>query len=220
MPADLDKPWWRDVLRHVRFLGALGVGLVAIALTPFWPLTDRLLIGADLFFASFLAAAALLMRRESPAVLRRSAQDQDEGIAVIILLALGAIGTSVFAIISTITDPHPGLWLRPWLALASVPLGWAMLHTVMALHYASIWYGRGEGDEPARGLDFQQAGLQPGIWDFLYYSFTIGMTAQTADVTVNSTRLRRVTLIHSVLAFFYNTVLVALAVSAAGALAG
>ena len=113
-------------------------------------------------------------------------------------------------------------WLRvilPLVALAilSVPLGWAMIHTVMAFHYASLWHAPAPGGGLARGLEFpgQGKGELAGIWDFIYYSFTLGMTAQTSDVAVTSTALRRVTIVHSGLSFFYNAVLVALTVNAA-----
>ena len=57
--------------------------------------------------------------------------------------------------------------------------------------------------------------VEPGSWDFLYYSFVVGMTAQVSDVQVLSTAMRRVTLAHGVVSFFYNTVLLALAVNVA-----
>lgn len=215
-----DRPWYRDILRHYRFLIALLLGAAAAALGWRLASTDQFLIGADIFFAAFLAQIGLHVRKVTPEDLRRHAEDQDEGIAIIMLLALAAVAVSVLGIIGTLKAAEPGLSLRPWLALAAVPLGWATVHTVMAFHYAGLWYAREADGQDAGGLDFQQPGLEPGIWDFLYYSFTIGMTAQTADVSVASTHLRRVTLFHSVLSFFYNTVLVALAVSAAGNLAG
>ena len=77
-----------------------------------------------------------------------------------------------------------------------------------------------EAGQPGRGLGFP--GLAEGqdaqLWDFIYYSFTIGLASQTADVSALSTRLRRITLVHSVFAFYYNTVVLALAVNAAASL--
>lgn len=131
--------------------------------------------------------------------------------------------------------------LRPVLALAAVPLGWITLHTVMSLHYAGIFYRAADGgdappapSEPAAsvpapadlashpgdrgGLDFAGDSPDPGPWDFLYYGFTIGMTAQTSDTAVTTTEMRRLTLVHGVMSFFYNAVIVALAVNAGMAL--
>jgi uncharacterized membrane protein len=93
-----------------------------------------------------------------------------------------------------------------------------MLHMMMAFHYAYLFYS-----EPARvkggsGLLFPDT-REPGAADFLYYSFVIGMTAQVSDVQVCSTRIRRTTLWHSIVSFFFNTVLIAMAVNAVIAIA-
>ncbi|WP_323717330.1 DUF1345 domain-containing protein [Paracoccus aminovorans] len=136
---------------------------------------------------------------------------------MIVPIAFGTVAISLLAILLTIRDPHSGFWLRPAFALVSVPLGWAMIHTVMAFHYASLWYARGPDGRERRALGFpgMESEDEAGIWDFIYYSFTIGMTAQTADVSALDTRMRRVTVLHSAFSFFYNTVLLALAVNAA-----
>ena len=72
------------------------------------------------------------------------------------------------------------------------------------------------GDE--KDLDFPGQG-DPGAWDFLYYSFVVGMTAQVSDVQVTTTVMRRATLLHGVVSFFFNTVFIAMAVNAGVALA-
>ena len=227
--------------RHARFHGAFAAGLAAAllggALTP----TDRILIGADLFFVVYLVATAIWMRGRSGADLRAHFADADEGGALIVLMATGAVGVSLYAIAQTVlASAGPGaLRLRPVLALGAVPLGWATVHAVMAFHYARMFYtpdrdaGRADGtegtgaDRPGEtqtgardsgGLDFPGGPAAPGPWEFLYYSFTLGMTAQTSDVGLTSTAFRRVTLAHSVLSFFYNAVIVALAVNAGLAL--
>lgn len=169
---------------------------------------DRLLVFADSFCLIYLLMAWGLARHMSADDLRAHADDDDEGMWLIILMAGASVLLSIVAIVETISDPHGGFWGRPVLALISVPLGWAMIHTVMAFHYASLWYvprDRGE-DDPAerRGLDFP--GIGPGdeaeIMDFLYYSFVLGMTAQTSDTAVTNSAMRRTTLLHSVLSFF------------------
>src|SRR5262249_590036 len=104
------------------------------------------------------------------------------------------------------------------LAILSVLLGWFTLHTVVAFRYAHLYYSRGlatEGDpRDAGGLEFP-GNPQPDIWDFLNYSFVIGMTAQVSDVEVSSAVIRRTTLMHGVTSFFFNTVILALAVNIA-----
>lgn len=210
-----------DLRRHGRFLVAFLLGAMAGLLCWRLPGVDRLLVFADSFCLIYLLMAWRLVRRMSADDLRAHADDDDEGMWLIVLMAGASVLLSIVAIVETISHPHGGFWGRPVLALISVPLGWAMIHTVMAFHYASLWYvpRQGAAGDPRerRGLDFP--GMGPGdeaaIMDFLYYSFVLGMTAQTSDTSVTSTAMRRITLLHSVLAFFFNTVILALAVNAA-----
>lgn len=206
-----------DNLRHhLRFFLAFALGLVA-GLGIWWaPVVDRLLLFSFCFSLCYLAITAALMPRITADFLRGRADQDDEGIGVIVLIAGGSVAISLFAILLTIRDPGAGLVLRPVLALLSVPLGWAMVHTVMAFHYARLWYAKGAHGREARNLGFPGLGPEQDarLWDFLYYSFVLGMAAQTADVTTLDTRARRVTLLHSAFSFYYNTVLLALAVNA------
>jgi uncharacterized membrane protein len=89
----------------------------------------------------------------------------------------------------------------------------------MAFHYADIHYFDDpdiKGDE--KDLGFPGRG-DPGPWDFLYYSFVVGMTCQVSDVQVRTTVMRRATMLHGVVSFFFNTVFIAMAVNAGVALA-
>ncbi|MEZ2371333.1 DUF1345 domain-containing protein [Arthrobacter sp. RCC_34] len=47
--------------------------------------------------------------------------------------------------------------------------------------------------------------------DYLYFSFTIGTSFATSDVEVVGDRTRRVVLVHSIVGFFYNALVVAVA---------
>lgn len=209
---------WR---RHARLLLALPVGIAAaLAATALNPI-DRILLGGDVFFAVYLLLAFRHAARLDVAELRRHGEEDDEGAALIRVLSIAAVMLSLGAVIATLggLGPEPGRddrLLRPVLAVASVPLGWATLHMVLAFHYAWAFYDRAEerGGVVRRGLDFPGDG-DPGIWDFIYFSFTIGMTAQTSDVGIETTALRRLATLHGALSFFYNTVILALAVNVA-----
>jgi uncharacterized membrane protein len=113
-------------------------------------------------------------------------------------------------------------------ALASVPLGWFTIHAMTALHYAHIYWmddpetvseSKSKKKIPVGGLDFPGT-AQPQGWDFLYFATVIGMTAQTADTAITTTQMRHVVLKHSVVSFFFNTVIVAAAVNLAVSLGG
>ncbi|MTH34068.1 DUF1345 domain-containing protein [Paracoccus limosus] len=205
-----------DLRRHYRFLAAFVLGAFAGLLTWWLPGVDRLLVFADSFFLTYLALAWWQVRRMTTVELRAHADDDDEGMWLIVLIAVSSVLVGLVANVMTLSDPHGGVWARPVMALIAVPLGWAMIHTVMAFHYASLWYvPKGTGYRCGLGFPGLGEGDEAGIWDFLYYSFTLGMTAQTSDTAVTLSAMRRVTLLHSALSFFYNTVILALAVNAA-----
>ena len=103
------------------------------------------------------------------------------------------------------------------LALAALTTSWLLIHTVYAFHYAHRYYQQelrdrrlGQGAEPS--LDFPGK-PDPDYFDFVYFSFVVGMTSQVSDVQVTTSRLRRVTLVHSVLAFAFNMLVLALSVN-------
>lgn len=86
---------------------------------------------------------------------------------------------------------------------------------MFALHYAHLYYRDdrdGDDREKAAGLDFPQEKL-PDYWDFLYFSLGIGMTCQVSDIQISSRSLRRLALIHGVLTFFFNTIVLALSIN-------
>jgi uncharacterized membrane protein len=211
---------------HCRFylaaLAGIAVWLAARLLAaPVPPL-----LGGDAFFLVYLGAMTQFALRITPDGLRRRASVADEGIPLIAVLALVAIGFSLSAIFALLSRGAPGP-AELALAVASVPLGWLMLHTIAAFHYARLFYatpdpGKARSSKADRrdagGLGFPGSG-EPGAWDFLYFSFVIGMTAQVSDVTVETANLRRLVLFHGIVSFFYNTVLLALAVNVAVAFA-
>mgnify|MGYP001036398063 CR=1 FL=1 len=217
---------------HIRHHGAFYVALAAgiVVWIAAWRLGWAIppVLGGDAFFVIYLAFVLASRVRMSPTDLRRHASEEDEGILVIILLAVAAIVFSLTAIFTLLNQGgQPGTW-QLICAIASVPLGWLTLHTIAAFHYAHLYYAPAEGHTPNQKADRKAnrksadaGGLQfpgdeaPGAWDFLYYSFVVGMTAQVSDVTVLNRAMRRLTLAHGVLSFFYNTVLIALAVNVA-----
>ncbi|GAB1479923.1 hypothetical protein MASR2M74_24930 [Paracoccaceae bacterium] len=203
--------------RHHRFFVALGLGAAILAATQLMGLNmaPRALLAFDAFALIYLALMARHARSATPDDLRRHAETEDEGIALILALAAGSVLVSLAAIWLVLGEDAP--LSRPLdmvLALAAVPLGWAMVHTLASFRYAHLHYAPDESCQ----LDFP-GGEPPNLGDFLYFGFTIGMTAQTSDVVVSTARMRRVVLLHAVAAFFYNTVILALAVNAALALA-
>ena len=209
-----------DLTRHGRFFIGFLLGLAAAGGSV---LVDRslelsLLIGANGFFISYLSMMMCYATQTSAEDLRRHGEVADEGLVLIFALTAGAVLTSLVAIVVVLIGQKDSALAEKAAALLAVPLGWAMVQTLAGFHYAHRYYRR-EAEGITEGLDFPGTDA-PGPWDFLYFSFGVGMTAQVADVQATTTATRRAVLVHSVTAFFYNTVLLALAVNAAVALAG
>ncbi|HWX89057.1 MAG TPA: DUF1345 domain-containing protein [Rhizomicrobium sp.] len=205
--------------RHKRFYIALACGLGTALVARLLGFDAPLLAGGDIFYLVFLILCGVMIAGETAADLKLRAKSEDEGIVIVLLTTLATVAFFCDAVFTALNKKH-GLDIPP-LVLAGIgaPLGWMVLHTVMAFHYADIHYFDDpdcEGDE--KDLAFPGGG-DPGPWDFLYYSFVVGMTAQVSDVQVLTTAMRRATLLHGVASFFFNTVLIAMAVNAAVTLA-
>ncbi len=105
--------------------------------------------------------------------------------------------------------------LHSALAAGTILLSWFFMNTIFALHYAHGYYGDADpssGYKPTGGLVFPGR-PDPDYWDFLYFSFVVGMTFQVSDVQIEDHSLRRDGLIHGVLAFFFNVIIVALTIN-------
>ena len=205
--------------RHGRFYIALVCGLAAIGMARLLGFDAPLLAGGDVFYLVFLILCGVMIAGQKKADLKRRAKSEDEGIVVVLLITVATMGFFCDAVFTALNKKH-GLDIPP-LVLAGIgaPLGWLVLHTVMAFHYADIHYF----DDPDcadddKDLEFPGRG-DPGPWDFLYYSFVVGMTCQVSDVQVRTTVMRRATLAHGVVSFFFNTVFIAMAVNAGVSLA-
>jgi uncharacterized membrane protein len=125
--------------------------------------------------------------------------------------ALGAVA-SIAAIVLELGAEHRGA-AHLALATVTIALSWAMVHTTFALHYAHDYY---RGAKPG-GLKFPSGGEQDhaDYWDFVYFSFVIGMTAQVSDVGITNKTIRRTATAHGIISFVFNTALVALMVNIA-----
>ena len=201
---------------HLRFYFAALLGAACFVIVPASG-DVRALVAGDAFFASYLAATTVTTVLMTSEQLRARAWDEDEGMALIFLVVLLAISFSCAAVFSVLNLKTKVGIVASALAIAAIPLGWATLHTVAAYHYANLFYGSmrdvNSSDEPA-GLIFPGTAT-PGTWDFVYFSFVIGMTFQVSDVQIASTRLRKAALAHSMVSFFFNTAIIAMAVNAA-----
>lgn len=207
------------IWRHGRFYSSLLIGIAAWFAASALPWSARFLAAGDAFCAIFLVTILIMALRITPDKLRERAASEDEGIFLIFLITLALIAVSVVAIVLVLKQKNAMSPLQMALAVGSIPLGWFTLHSIAAFHYADLYYARKEnGPQSVRGLEFPDT-KEPGAWDFLYYAFTIGTTAQTSDTNLRDTKIRVATLGHSVVSFFYNTAIIAMSVNAVIAIA-
>jgi uncharacterized membrane protein len=203
----------RVVYARPRTFISIAIGIVAFFLLPDTPrLVTRLLISWDIFIASYLALVYTMMFRCGLAHIKRNAVQQDDGRFLILLVtALGAFASIAAIVFELGATQHSA----PELALATVTiaLSWAAVHTAFALHYAHDYY---RGAKPG-GLQFPSGDTQEhaDYWDFVYFSFVIGMTAQVSDVGITDKIIRRTATAHGIVSFVFNTALIALMVNIA-----
>ena len=184
-----------------------------------WP-TDgvaRILLGWSFGAGSYLLLAWWLAELYDAERTRERAQSLDPPntlIMIIMLTAVAACVTAIAMLRQEVPDMN-GLARAAHVALALVALAtsWLLIHTIYAFHYAHRYYQeelRNEAGGP--GLDFPGK-LDPDYMDFLYFSFVIGMTSQVSDVQTTSREMRRITLVHGVLAFAFNMLVLALSIN-------
>lgn len=225
MPAPRARGHWRlgpgiFVARPRLILAALAgivVSLGCAALVPQLRVSSILIAGWDAFCATFLGLVFHAVSRKGPSEIRARAALEDQGQAVILLLVLTACIASVAAValeLSLARTEH-GLEKGLYVAVGVVTLAasWLLMQVVYALHYAHEYYAAGQATgKDVAGLAFP-GGDMPDYWDFLHFSIVIGVANQTADVAFTSRSMRRLGTVHSLIAFVFNTLIVALAIN-------
>jgi uncharacterized membrane protein len=204
----------RVVYSRPRTFISIAVGIVTFVLLPAVPLrlVTRLLIAWDVFAALYLVLVYIMMLRSGHRHVRRNAVLQDDGrFLIVTVTVLGAFASIAAIVFELGASRHAVPQLL--LATATITLSWAVVHTAFALHYAHDYY---RGAKPG-GLQFPSGDQHDhaDYWDFVYFSFVIGMTAQVSDVGITDKTIRRTATVHGIISFVYNTALVALMVNIA-----
>lgn len=213
----------RQVRARIRLVSATLFGVALhLVLPPDWPTltTTRILLCWNAAVALYLLMALWVMAQSNVDNMRQRAYRQDEGQKTILLLTIFAVLASLVAIVAELSTikslSGSDKLLHIGLTAATVASSWVFMHLMFAMHYAHDYYLSGRhGREP--GLAFPQEPA-PDYWDFLYFSAVIGTSGQTADVSFTSKAMRRTGLVHCVLAYFYNTTVLALTINIAASL--
>jgi uncharacterized membrane protein len=207
----------RIVRAHIRLFTALALGIVLFLVLPGdLRATTRILIAWNVAAAFYLVLATYVIAQCDVARMRLRAEQEDEGGTLILVLTVAAAAASlvaIFAEMGAVPAERAGA-LPAILALSTVVLSWVFIQVIFALHYAHEFYGEAKGGHKG-GLQFPEDD-RPEYWDFVYFSFVIGMTFQVSDVQVTNKSLRRLVVAHGAVSFFYNVAVIALMVNIGG----
>ena len=214
----------RQVRARPRMFVAVAAGIVAaLALTGTPSPVTRALLGWNVGVWLYLVLIVWLMMHADHARLRRVATAHAEGaltvLTVVTVAAVVSLGATVFEL--SAAKGEGARYALPHLlfALSTVAGSWLLVPTMFALNYASLYY-RGDQGAPGSGLQFPSAvaDFKPDYSDFLYFSFTIAVASQTADVMITNRPMRRLVLLRALLSFVFNTTILAFTINIAASL--
>ncbi|WP_210522147.1 DUF1345 domain-containing protein [Hymenobacter terricola] len=192
-------------------LGAAGCWLAPLELS----VAGRAVVGWDAFALASLAMIWCVLATADAGHTRAVAARESPGRVVAFVFVPVAVACSLSAVLLLLrTGMMPTLppimrALHVALAIGGVASAWLLLHTVFTLRYAHLYYADGTGG----GLDFPAGSARPNYLDFAYFGFSIGMTAQTSDVSISGSALRHTALLHGLISFVFNTAVVAVSIS-------
>ena len=215
------RPLW---VRRWRLIFALAVGLV----TGFGARAAGFLPGASTLIAwnvaalAFLIPTGWLLVREDEAQCRRRAAEEDENRFVMLSVVLGAATASFGAIVIALRESkghNSPAWLI-FLSISTIVLSWLIVQAIFCLHYAHMYFGDSDDDGSVdRGVKFE--GAQPSTYrDFIYIAVCMGATFQVSDFNTTTTRFRNLITAHALVAFAFNTLVLALGVNIVASLMG
>jgi uncharacterized membrane protein len=208
-------------MNWLRLHWPLALLILIAASGVLWPVSggwlSRIALAWDIGVGLFLIESAVkVIRTRSADAIRKRASALDEAGPAILPLALIAAVASVVVVVGEAAEGGGGPAV---LALVTVVLSWLFVHVIFAFHYAHVFYAAGDKGDRG-GLLFPGDDPEPDYWDFLHFSLIIGVASQTADVQITDRGVRRTSTVHSLAAFVFNTVVVALTVNMAVGLLG
>ena len=206
---------------HPRLSAAATLGVAVGILAPADSIISKILIGWNTGVWTYLVLMLwLTMRAKAPDV-KRIAEVEDENAGLVLLLvsiaALASLATITFELAGSRDLETTRKLLRYGVTALTVIGSWLLIGVIFSVHYARLYY-TWNGKEPA--LRFAEDLRTPNYWDFLYFSFTIGVAVQTADVGVATRELRKIVLAQSLIGFVFNTAILGFSINIAAGLFG
>lgn len=178
---------------------------------------SRIILGWDAFSFGMIFLSWILFFSTMPNELCRIVERQDDGLKVIFMIVLVAVCLSLFGTLLLLTSKSESTFNKVFHTIVSISpvlLSWILLHTTFTIRYAHLYHDHNKLNTGSNvgGIDFPSK-EQPDYMDFAYFSFVIGMTFQVSDVVVSSRVIRRFVLMHSLISFVFNTIIVALTIN-------
>lgn len=203
-----------SMLGRPRLFLAVLISLVCyIAVTPYMRASQAVLLAFDIGAIFFLVSIVQLMSKATPAVMLRRAERQIYGKGTVIILSVVTLGMVLLALHDELRAGRAQASLSVVFAGLSIVLSWLLLATNFAQEYAHQYaLNRHINDG---GLLFPNT-PEPDYWDFMYFSLILSMACQTADVQITDGRMRRLALLHSVMAFFFNVGIISISINVLG----
>ncbi|MET0392863.1 MAG: DUF1345 domain-containing protein [Chitinophagaceae bacterium] len=210
---------WLMQLRAVhRVVLCLSVAVAAYFLLPHL-LPGRIghfVMGWDIFALCMLVLSWVIFFTTDHHHIRRQAKDPEGSRGFIFVITLVSTFASLLAVLLLLTrqPDHRGKVLFLLVAVGALALSWFLIHTTFTYRYAHLFYADHPNDntKDAEGLEFPKE-RRPDLLDFAYFSFVIGMTFQVSDVSITSSRIRQLALMHGLVSFAYNTAVIALTIN-------
>ncbi len=217
----LGLPVVRAFYRRPYLMIAIVAGIVLYAVSGLWVGRNvtRALIGWDSAVFLFIGLIVRYVSNSDIEHIKQRAIKFDEGARLILVLTVFAAVASIVALVEELSEakgrPHAALHVA--LAALTIILSWLFMQFVFALHYAHVYYLAERDGEPQGGLNFGMD-EEPDYWDFVHFAIVIGATSQTADVTFTSRHMRRIGTLHTLVAFGFNTAILATMINLAASL--
>jgi uncharacterized membrane protein len=210
----LGARWLSRIRQRPRFHIAVGSAVVLFAILIFFrvPAGRALLFAFDAGAVTFLGMLVHMFAGAGKVAIRRRAREEDQGRYGVLMTG---VSLSVIVLVALGLELHAadaGGLPQILLAGATLMLSWLFMNAMFAVHYAHIFYGDDMLADKCGGLQFP-GNDDPDYWDFAYFAIVIGMTFQVSDVQITDRSLRRAVLIQSMIAFFFNVIIIAITVN-------
>lgn len=204
---------------HPRLTAAALLGVAVGVLAPADTLLNKILIGWNSGVWTYLVLMLWLTLRANADRVRRIAEVEDENAALVLfivcLAAIASLATIGLELSGSRELASAERWQHYGFTGLTVVGSWLLIGMIFSVHYARLYY-TWDGKSPA--LRFAEGEVTPDYWDFLYFSFTIGVAVQTSDVGVATRGMRKVVLAQSLIGFLFNTAILGFSINIAAGL--